>query len=322
MRLRTFADGWNRYFFEPSPVTTVAVFRILFGALILAYGALLAPDLLTWFGQDGAISPATMRRYLVGPRLSVFPLLASGDSSVYLAFGALMVSAFSLMIGFRTRLASILVFVLLVSFHHRNTFILNSGDSVLRVLSFLLIFTHAGAELSVDRLIRVRRGLERVDEVPLRSPWAFRLMQLQFALVYLATFLWKIDGNAWVDGTALYFASRLTEFKGLYVPFFFEYMALIKLGTWAALAIEFALGALFWVRSLRPYLLASGVLLHLGIELTMTIPLFEWIMLSALILFLEPDECVWLGKKIRQAISTLAPARGEARATVGAGARV
>jgi hypothetical protein len=39
--------AWNDFFFTPRPPTAIALYRIGYGLLALAYGALLAPDLGT-----------------------------------------------------------------------------------------------------------------------------------------------------------------------------------------------------------------------------------------------------------------------------------
>ena len=62
--------------------------------------------------------------------------------------------------------------------------------------------------------------------------------------------------------------------------------------------MEFSLAALVWVRRLRYPLLAAGLLLHLGIEVSMNIPIFEWVMVSAYVLFLRPEDLRrWLARR-------------------------
>ena len=44
--------GWKRFWFAPEPTTAIGLYRMLYGLLVLVTGALLAPDLLVWFGLD------------------------------------------------------------------------------------------------------------------------------------------------------------------------------------------------------------------------------------------------------------------------------
>ena len=56
------------------------------------------------------------------------------------------------------------------------------------------------------------------------------------------------------------------------------------------MAIEFALGVFVWFKELRYPVLLLGLLLHLGIEYSMNVPLFEWALLSAYVLFVDPAD--------------------------------
>ena len=63
--------------------------------------------------------------------------------------------------------------------------------------------------------------------------------------------------------------------------------AILKLGTWYAVVLEFSLGVLIWVKEFRYTLLALGVLFHLSLEYSINVPLFQWDVLSAYVLFID-----------------------------------
>jgi len=48
MSLRSLVQAWNEFFFTPQPPTSIALFRILYGMLLIANLALLRPDWLAW----------------------------------------------------------------------------------------------------------------------------------------------------------------------------------------------------------------------------------------------------------------------------------
>ena len=62
--------------------------------------------------------------------------------------------AVALLVGYRTRLATIGSWILLASIHVRLPVVINAGDTLLRVLLFWSIFLPLGAMWSVD----ARRG--------------------------------------------------------------------------------------------------------------------------------------------------------------------
>jgi hypothetical protein len=113
---------------------------------------------------------------------------------------------------------------------------------------------------------------------------------LQVLVVYFHAFFSKTAASAWAEGSAVYFASRL---EGLYrlplpVPLDTEMTSLIA--TWMTLAIELAIFALIWIREFRYYVLAMAIIMHLTIDWTMSIPQFEWIMISSYILLVYPED--------------------------------
>jgi hypothetical protein len=84
--------------------------------------------------------------------------------------------------------------------------------------------------------------------------------------------------------------------RGLFpLPAWFFRPIVLKLGAWSALALEFSLGVLIWVKEFRYVLLALGLLFHLWLEYSLNIPLFQWDVLSAYVLFIDVGDLsrVW-----------------------------
>lgn len=289
MTLSAIRNGWNRFFHEPTPATTLGVYRVLFGLMLLTYATLISSDLLIWYGDKGVLPLAESKFTPGGAGLNVLHLLPNSDAAVKAFFGVFVAAAFCVTIGFQTRLASIIAFIGIVSFHHRNVMLLHSGDFFLRIVTFWMMFANSGRAFSVDRLIRIARGKES-DGPQFVSPWPMRMIQLQVCMLYFDAFLWKIRGETWMNGLAIYYSSRLVEFYRFPTPYVFEHLWTIKLMTWGTLAIEFALGAMLWIKDLRYWILLGGVLLHLGIDWTMNIPLFAPIMITAYVTFIAPAD--------------------------------
>ena len=142
-----------------------------------------------------------------------------------------------------------LCFSSLASIQQRAPLIMHSGDTFLRIAGFFLMFAPAGAALSLDRLIRVRRGREDAVIRP-RAPWAQRMIQFELALLYFTSFWWKMKGDTWLHGTALYYVIHLPSIVRFPIPGWIRYPAILKIGSWLALALEFSLGVLIWFRPL------------------------------------------------------------------------
>jgi len=289
VRLKSLLDAWNSFFFAPQSPLPIALFRILYGLLVIATLLLLRPDWLTWYGPHAWVSLPTMHTLEPGSRLDLFTIIPQNDVWIEALFWVFLASAGLLTVGLFTRFNSLLVFLCLTSIQQRNLYVTSGGDTFLRLAGFFLIFAPAGAALSVDRLIQIRRGKEGASILP-RSPWAQRMIQFELALLYFSSFCWKVQGAPWIQGTALYYVYHLDEFHRFPLPSLFLRPTMLKLGTWLALALEFSLGVLIWIKELRYFILALGVLFHLWLEYSLNIPMFEWDVLAAYVLFIEPDD--------------------------------
>jgi predicted DCC family thiol-disulfide oxidoreductase YuxK len=295
--------GWNRFFHEPMPATTLGLYRIFFGLMLLAYAWLISSDLLIWYGDKGVLPLAESKNTPGGAGLNLLHFLPNNDLALQAFFGVFTLAALCVTFGFGTRVAQVVVYLCLVSLHHRNMMLLHSGDYFLRIASFWMMFANSGQAFSIDRLIRIARGKD-TSAVAMVTPWPMRMIQMQVAMLYLCAFLWKIRGEPWLNGTAIYYSSRLVEFWRFPTPYVFEHMWTIKLMTWATLAIEFALGFLLWIKDWRYWILLSGVMLHAGIDWTMNIPMFAPILVSAYITWVAPEDLsralAWMRAKINQ----------------------
>ena len=94
MTLADIRAGWNRFFHEPAPATTLGVWRICYGLLLLAYAALISTDLLIWYGDKGVLSLETSKLTPGGSGFNLMHLFPHSDAGVQLFFGIFLVAAF------------------------------------------------------------------------------------------------------------------------------------------------------------------------------------------------------------------------------------
>jgi hypothetical protein len=304
MSLRVLLRAWNEFFFAPQSPIPISLFRVLYGLVVTATLVLLRPDWLNWYGTHAWVTLSTMRQVEPGPRLTLFNWIPQDDAWINASFWLFLGFAVLLTVGLWTRVSSVAVFLALASIHQRNLFITHAGDTFLRVAGFFLIFAPAGAAFSVDRFLCIRAGKQDPALQP-RSPWAQRMIQLELALLYLVSFWWKSMGVPWVDGTALYYVSRLEEIRRFPLPAWVERPMMLKLGAWLTLGLEFSLGVLIWFKELRYPLLLLGLLFHLSIEYWLNIPMFQWDVLTAYVLFVDPADLLKVAKWIKRYVNNL-----------------
>ncbi len=284
---------WNRWWYGEIGAGPLGIARVALGLLVLAYIALLWPERMLWLSERGLLPIAQSDLFNARngniPRTDILHDVTSAQG-LALFFGAFTAAALFFTLGLWARASAAAVWLCLLSVHDRNVPIHNSGDTVMLVMVAYMALAPCGAACSLDRIWRRYRGHEGHDAPPI-VPWAQRLMQLQIATVYLCTSLSKLTGVQWRSGMAVYYPLHLPD--SVRFPVWgadSSHLWLIHALTWGAISIELALWTMVWVPKLRLWVLAAGVLLHLGIEYSLNIPLFSALMISSYAVFLtQPD---------------------------------
>ncbi len=299
--------SWNRFWFEPVSTSTLGVVRIGFGLVTLLWALTLAPDLRAFYSSSGILpkQPTVAWTWGLLEHSSSMPLVLT-------VFALLVVGSVGVLLGCWTRFSLLMVFVGLMSFERRDPWVLNTGDWLLRILSFYLLLAPAGAALSVDRYVR-HRG--EFWQSPLRSPWVVRLIQIQLSAVYLFSVWAKVQGTDWNNGTAVSYALRIGDFSRVHLPHAIAASALLSnLLTFGALATELSLAFLVWNRKARPYVLAAGVSMHLLIDSTMLVGFFSYEVFIAYLAFIPEDKMdaalLWLRSRVERRTLASAPSLG------------
>ena len=273
---------WNRFWFEPVSTSTLAIFRIAYGLVVALWTVSLFPDALDFFGNDGVLPEHDLSDGQFS-LLTAFP----EDWVVLVALGALLVAAIATMLGYHARVATVIVFVILVSLRRRNPWVSNAGDSLLRHMGFFLMFAPSAAALSLDRW---RRARDRFWEFPRRAPWALRLIQIQVSFVYLFTVWAKARSEEWLDGTAVFSSLRVADLTRFGVPWAWtEPLVIGNLLAYGTLAIELALAVLIWNRRARPWVIGAGIALHLFIEVSFALGFFATVIFVSYLAFIPED---------------------------------
>ncbi len=286
MKPRAFVSAWNSFWFETVSTSSLAVFRIAFGLLTFAWSISLLPEVSAFFTKGGILPHQPT---FGGPVRGAWGLLGifPGKAALMVLVVALIVASVCLTLGFFSQLAAAVVFLALMSFERRNPFVVNAGDVLMRVLAFYLIFAPTTAALSLERFLRNRKEFWIF---PARAPWAMRLMQIQFSIVYLFAVWTKVRGTTWNNGTAVSYSLRIADLERFPVPSFITHSTLISnLLTYGTLALELSLAILVWNRRLRPWVLLAGLSLHLGIEYSIRVGFYGLTIMALYLVWVPPE---------------------------------
>lgn len=298
LSLKKIISGWNKFFFEERPTEGIALFRIIWASLLFAYFLMDLGNIADFYGPHAIISHTTAEDKFPFLHINIFKMF---KPTYEVAYGVMVVYGISLamsILGLFTRYSLIVAFVCMASLHQRNIWLLSSSEMLMRAITLLLICSPCGHSFSLDSLLG--RYFENFRQKKTWPIWALRLIQIQISVVYLWTVWHKLKGETWLDGSAVYYATRIEGLTNFPVPFLLDSPIFIRLATWGALLVEFSLGALVWVKPLRKPVIILGILFHLGIEYTMSIPFFELSMIVLLINFFTPEELKSFVVKIKE----------------------
>lgn len=246
---------------------------------------------------------------------------ATGQALLFLLAAA---SAVTLLLGYRTRLATLVCWVLTFSLQNRNPMLLTGGDTVLRLLLFWGLFMPLGARWSLDRRLRSATAAESGENgEPETSQivgagvgaWMFQVFLVHFFAGALKT------GDEWRSSfTALYYTLQIDQMQlpggGWMAELPLPVLKAMTAGIMAAeLVLPFLLfpvlfGLERWRYGIRLAVTLALMGFHAGLIFTLRLGIFPWVNLVSLAVFLPP--LVW-GRLPRVEALFRAPAERLAR---------
>lgn len=261
-------------------VRALAVLRIMLGVLILLDLANRAKFLSVHYGSESVVPHALLRASDYFWPLSLH-LLSS--STLFQAFLFAIAGAFALMliVGWKTRLAVIASWFLLLSLHGANPFVLHGADTELRVLMFFSLFVPLGARWSFDAK-KHRTGT-------FVSTYGTAALLLQVGFLYLFAALHK-TGIEWQDGSAVWYALSAKRYASELAAPLLQYPELLAALSFGILYLQLSSFALlfspFFTSFTRTLAATLLILMQFGFLIFLTLGFFPLISITALLPFL------------------------------------
>lgn len=296
-----------------------ALTRIMLGAIGLYY------YLRDYFHRSFLWGPEGVWPWqnFTGPDNEAFSLYSLSKSETWfqLVFHAGAVIALLFMLGWKTRAMTVLHYIFLWSLQHRNPVLLDGGDNATAIALVFFVFVDSGSRFSLDARLS-RRKQVRPDAGSMRYRIGSLLHHagllaviLQVCTIYLVSGMYKVQGERWQNGTALYYILRVGEFGWPSVNhLIYEHATLVVAMTYATVFFQLAFSFLLLKRSLRPFAVTCGILLHLGIAVCMSgLITFSSTMIALELLIMGDEHYLRLADKVRKWVGkrdSLEPAAG------------
>ncbi len=276
----------TEFFTEPASAKPLAVLRIGIAAVLLAQAYSLAANVGDLYGRNGLIqwgvtydADDRSAMALAYPHLSWFSRLfesfgLSESAGLYFVFSIYVTALVFLLLGFKTRAACIVTFVLQVFLSNSSPATVYGVDSFARVSLFYALWMPLGAGYSIDAL-RGRGG--SIDSRAARV--GLRVLQLHLALMYLASGIEKGLGAQWWDGEAIWRAVTMPELAQFDMTWLAGVPWLPMLLGWATVILEVGYFFAVWNRRTRVPAVLAIVSMHVGIALFMGLVSFASLMI-------------------------------------------
>ena len=259
--------------FEPVDGASLAVFRILFGAIMIW-------EVWRYFSNDW------IPRYFIEPTFH-FTYFGFGwvqpwpGDGMYWHFVLLGVLAACIMVGLFYRIATALFFLaftyvfLLEQARYLNHFYLVS------LLALLLVVVPAHRVWSVDSWLSKSRWSPTVPT------WSLWLLRAQIGIVFVGASIAKWNGD-WVRGQPLeLWLGDRTDF--MVIGRFFDEAWAALLFSWGGLLFDLLVVPLLLIPFTRPFALLAALGFHYLNSKLFTIGIFPWLALGTALLFFPPD---------------------------------
>ena len=239
--------------------------------------------------QDLFLPMSGIDQYPTGNGLfSLFNLVP--DNYIYLSMVKWLFSIILLLIvvGWRPRFTGIIHWYISYSFYTAAA-TLDGGDQVAVALTFLMIpITLVDSRKWHWNSMEFNNDFSRIVAIV-----PYYMIRFQVALIYLHSFLAKVQREEWINGTAVYYYLQdplfgLNNFVLTLVnPILSSWLVVIP--TWGTLIVQLVLfGALFAPKYYWKYYFALGIFMHEIFALMLGLFSFSIAMTGALILYLTP----------------------------------
>jgi predicted DCC family thiol-disulfide oxidoreductase YuxK len=309
--LAAVAEVWSRLWFQDRSTLPLELSRVGIGAALLINYGLATGYFFNLAGESAWIAQAAAGWGEDPWQQSIFFYLTSPWQLLAYHY-IFLLSCAAFMVGWRTSWVKWIVLIGEISYAHYNVILTYGVDRILCSLLLILCLAPIGRALSLDR-VREVRAAKREDlaavSAPYRSAWAgacIRLMQIQMAALFFYSAIYKLHGDDWLNGDAVWVVFTHANFYhpfllGLFAPHYW----LVNVATYGTLLIEIAFPFLIWQRATRPYLLAAAIFLHLQIAVFMGMPYFSFVMSMGHMSFVRPEWLAALGQAWKQKIGPM-----------------
>jgi hypothetical protein len=298
--------GWNPFFHDRTGLEGCRIagyMRIGFALLFLIDRIVMQFNLELFFSPDGGLLPYRIsgQNYELADynQLTIFQLYPESMEFIKIVAWIGILEGLIVLLGATRypRLHMFGLYVNIMSFQNHNCMMWDGEDNMFRMWVILFLFLPLDHCTIYDGFGFGSSSKQSSSSWPM---WPFRIFQIEMFIIYTGASLGKLVVTSWQNGSAIY---RLTygieDYPGIFNPdFIFARYGPLKLLCWSALVLEASCYILVWIPALRKLSVVLMISLHIGIDLSMNMHMFEWLSsLGWCVFLIQPAPAIPVKKK-------------------------
>ena len=261
------------FFYKPTDIAPLIVFRIFFGFLIAceSFGAI-----LTGWVYRNLVSPKITFNFI---GLDFLQSIRQGNT-MYFYFAIMGILGLFIMLGFKYKIAISLYTLLWAGAYFMQKTAYNNHYYLLLIISFLMVFFPANKSHSLD----VKYGFVKKENT--MPPWVVFTLIFQITIVYFFAALAKFYPD-WLNGT---FTKNLlvSSTTNLFFLKLFSQKWFYLFIAYAGIAFDLLIIPLLFCKKTRTFALIASLIFHIFNAITLEIGIFPFFALTFALFFYDP----------------------------------
>lgn len=222
-------------------------------------------------------------------------IFSTGDSTGAFTVKYLVLYALAVLftLGWRTRIVTPVLLLMLASLMRLNPLADDAGDNLVRISLLFMCLADTSVHWSLDarrraRVSSARRGWPEWPGILFHNVALIGIAGQVF-FVYMVSGLSKVRGSMWQEGVGLYYPLRIDQYEAW--PWLNELVytsgLFVFIGSYVTVFVQVLFPLLLMRRGTRVIALLLVFAMHVGIAVTMALPWFSLAIMAADALFIR-----------------------------------
>lgn len=212
-----------------------------------------------------------------------FTLYSLSNSPIYfqIIYHLGILIAILFVIGYKGRLVSILNFIFAYSLINRGYLISDGGDNLMSLLLFYLMFADVTQYFSIDS--KINKNIKNNEFKTILHNFAIYACIVQICIVYVTSALYQLQGDKWINGTAIYYITQVDIFSNPFLTGILNHSdILMTFLTYFSIIIKIAFPFMILMgKKSKIFIVSCIILFHSGIGIFMGLITFALTMIAS-----------------------------------------